>query len=128
MSNVLSLQEHQTSHKPYFFSQSGDFENFEIGTNADDGLQYTIGSNEVNVIRHLVSGSNLVVGTSGGEFVVKASGFDEPLTPVNTQIKQQTTFGSANIQPLLVGNSTLFVQRAKRKIRELAFSTEQIVM
>ena len=115
-----------TSNQPQtlFFSQSGDFENFEIGTNADDGLQYTIGSNEVNVIRHLVSGSNLVVGTSGGEFVVKASGFDEPLTPVNTQIKQQTTFGSANIQPLLVGNSTLFVQRAKRKIRELAFSTE----
>ena len=107
-----------------FFSQSGDFENFEIGVDANDGLQYTIGSNEVNIIRYLVSGSQLVVGTSGGEFVVKASGFDEPLTPVNTQIKQQTTFGSANIQPLLVGNSTLFVQRAKRKIRELNFSSE----
>jgi len=107
-----------------FFSQSGDFENFEIGVEANDALQYTIGSNEVNVIRYLVSGSQLVVGTSGGEFIVKASGFDEPLTPINTQIKQQTTFGSANIQPLLVGNSTLFVQRAKRKIRELAFSTQ----
>ena len=115
-----------TSNQPQtlFFSQSGDFENFEIGVNSDDGLQYTIGSNEVNVIRYLVSGSQLVVGTSGGEFIVKASGFDEPLTPINTQIKQQTTFGSANIQPLLVGNSTLFVQRAKRKIRELAFSTQ----
>lgn len=114
-----------TSNQPQtlFFSQSGDFENFEIGTDSDDGLQYTIGSSEVNVIQYLVSGSQLVVGTSGGEFIVKAGGFDEPLTPINTQIKQQTTFGSANIQPLLIGNSTLFVQRAKRKIRELAFST-----
>tara|TARA_R100000781_G_scaffold34593_1_gene24822 strand:- start:933 stop:3515 length:2583 start_codon:yes stop_codon:yes gene_type:complete len=115
-----------TSNQPQtiFFSQSGDFENFEIGTNADDGLQYTIGSNEVNVIKYLVSGSQLVVGTSGGEFVVRASGFDEPLTPTNTQIKQQTTFGSSSVQPLLVGNSTLFIQRAKRKLRELTFSNE----
>ena len=115
-----------TSNQPQtmFFSQSGDFENFEIGTDADDGLRYTIGSNEVNVIRYLVSSSQLVVGTSGGEFVVRASGFDEPLTPTNTQIKQQTTFGSAPIQPLLIGNSTLFIQRAKRKLRELAFSSE----
>ncbi len=115
-----------TSNQPQtmFFRQSGDFENFEIGTDADDGLQYTIGSNEVNVIRYLVSSSQLVVGTSGGEFVVRASGFDEPLTPTNTQIKQQTTFGSAPIQPLLIGNSTLFIQRAKRKLRELAFSSE----
>lgn len=115
-----------TSNQPQtmFFSQSGDFENFEIGTNSDDGLQYTIGSNEVNVIRYLISSSQLVVGTSGGEFVVRASGFDEPLTPTNTQIKQQTTFGSAPIQPLLIGNSTLFIQRAKRKLRELAFSSE----
>ena len=115
-----------TSNQPQtmFFSQSGDFGNIEIGTNSDDGLQYTIGSNEVNVIRYLISSSQLVVGTSGGEFVVRASGFDEPLTPTNTQIKQQTTFGSAPIQPLLIGNSTLFIQRAKRKLRELAFSSE----
>lgn len=115
-----------TSHQPQtiFFSQSGDFENFERGTNDDDGLVYTIGSNEVNVIRYLASGRQLIVGTSGGEFVVRASGFDEPLKPNNTQIKQQTTYGSADIQPLQVGNATLFLQRAKRKLRELIFSNE----
>ena len=107
-----------------FFSQSGDFENFERGTNDDDGLVYTIGSNEVNVIRYLASGRQLIVGTSGGEFIVRASGFDEPLKPNNTQIKQQTTYGSADIQPMQVGNATLFLQRAKRKLRELIFSNE----
>ena len=107
-----------------FFSQSGDFENFERGTNDDDGLVYTIGSNEVNVIRYLSSGRQLIVGTSGGEFIVRASGFDEPLKPNNTQIKQQTTYGSADIQPMQVGNATLFLQRAKRKLRELVFSNE----
>ena len=115
-----------TSSQPQtiFFSQSGDFENFERGTNDDDGLVYTIGSNEVNVIRYLASGRQLIVGTSGGEFIVRASGFDEPLKPNNTQIKQQTTYGSADIQPMQVGNATLFLQRAKRKLRELVFSNE----
>lgn len=107
-----------------FFSQGGDFENFERGTDADDGLVYTIGSNEVNVIRYLASGRQLLVGTSGGEFVVRASGFDEPLNPTNTQIKQQTTYGSADIQPMQVGNAVLFLQRAKRKLRELVYSNE----
>ena len=113
-----------TQPQTIFFSQGGDFENFERGTDADDGLVYTIGSNEVNVIRYLASGKNLIVGTSGGEFVVRASGFDEPLNPTNTQIKQQTTYGSADIQPMQVGNATLFLQRAKRKMRELLFSNE----
>ena len=107
-----------------WFSQSGDYENFKTGTANTDGLVYTIGSSQVNVIRYLSSGTQLVVGTSGGEFVVRASGIDEPLTPINTQIKQQTTYGSADIQALQIANATLFVQRAKRKVRELVYNSD----
>ena len=105
-----------------FFSQGGDFENFESGVNADDGMVYTIGSNTVNVIRFLASTRNLIVGTSGGEFVVRASGADEAITPTNIQIKQQTSHGSADITPMQAGNAILFVQRAKRKVLELQFN------
>ena len=105
-----------------FFSQGGDFENFESGVNADDGMVYTIGSNQVNVIRFLASTRNLIVGTSGGEFVVRASGADEAITPTNIQIKQQTSHGAADITPVQAGNAILFVQRAKRKMLELQFN------
>ena len=113
-----------TSEQPQtlFFSQGGDFENFESGTAADDGMVYTIGSNTVNVIRFLASTRNLIVGTSGGEFVVRASGADEAITPTNIQIKQQTSHGSADITPMQAGNAVLFVQRAKRKVLELQFN------
>jgi hypothetical protein len=105
-----------------FFSASGDFENYKLGTADDDALIYTLGSNQVNVIRYLSSGSSLIVGTSGGEFAVQASGTDAPVTPTNIQIKRQANYGSADIQPAQVGNVTLFVQRARRKIRELVYS------
>ena len=36
-----------------FFSVAGDFEDFADGIDADDALIYTIGSNQVNVIRYL---------------------------------------------------------------------------
>ena len=113
-----------TSEQPQtlFFSQGGDLENFESGTAADDGMVYTIGSNTVNVIRFLASTRNLIVGTSGGEFVVRASGADEAITPTNIQIKQQTSHGSADITPMQAGNAVLFVQRAKRKVLELQFN------
>lgn len=105
-----------------YFSVGGDFENFTGGTLADSALTYTIGSNQVNVIRYLSSSRSLLVGTSGGEFAVRASGTDEPLTPTNAQIKQQSAYGSANVQPVQVGNAVLFLHRAARKIRELTYN------
>lgn len=104
-----------------FFSQGGDFENFTQGTDDASALVYTIGSNQVNVIQYLSSGRSLLVGTSGGEFAVSASGTTEPLTPKNAQIKKQSSYGSTTTQPVLVGNVTLFIQRAKRKVRELVY-------
>ena len=105
-----------------FFSVGGSFEDFADGIDADDALTYTIGSNQVNVIRYLASGRVLIVGTSGGEFAVSASGSSVPLSPTNAQIKRQANYGSANIQPIQVGNVTMFVQRASRKIRELVYN------
>tara|TARA_B100000678_G_scaffold78994_1_gene65446 strand:- start:120 stop:2396 length:2277 start_codon:yes stop_codon:yes gene_type:complete len=105
-----------------FFSVGGSFEDFADGIDADDALTYTIGSNQVNVIRYLTSSRVLIVGTSGGEFAVSASGSAEPLSPTNAQIKRQANYGSANIQPIQVGNVTMFVQRASRKVRELVYN------
>lgn len=104
-----------------FFSVAGDFENFTSGVDATDALTYTIGSNQVNVIQYLSSGRSLIVGTSGGEFAVSAAGTAEPISPTNAQIKRQSSYGSSSTQPVAVANVTLFVQRAKRKVRELVY-------
>tara|TARA_R100001460_G_scaffold27288_2_gene55029 strand:- start:1775 stop:4051 length:2277 start_codon:yes stop_codon:yes gene_type:complete len=109
-----------TQPQTLFFSVGGSFEDFSGGVDADDALTYTLGSNQVNIIRYLQAGRVLLVGTSGGEFVVTSSE-DAPLSPTNAVVKRQATYGSADIQPVQVANVTLFVQRAKRKLRELVF-------
>ena len=105
-----------------YFSATADFENFTAGTSDGDALIYTLGSNQVNVCRYLSSSRSLLVGTSGGEFAVRAGGTDDPITPTNIQIKQQSAHGSANVQPVQVGSTVLFLQRASRKIRELVYN------
>jgi len=109
-----------------YFSKSGDYENFDEnyhGTVADDdSITYTIASNQVNAIRFLSATRTLIVGTVGGEFSVSGGGTDDPVTPTNILIKKQSNHGCANIDAIPVGNVTLFLQRAKRKIRELAYN------
>jgi hypothetical protein len=118
----LAFANTATQPQTLFFSVSGDYTNFTSGTADDSALIYTIGSNQVNVIRYLTSSKVLIVGTSGGEFAVRAGSVDAPITPLNTQIKQQAKYGSADIQPLVIGATALFVQREKRKLRELIYN------
>ena len=109
-----------------YFSKSGDYENMDAnigGTVADDdAIVYTIASNQVNAIRFLSPTRTLIIGTAGGEFAVYGGGDNDAITPTNIIIKKQSNFGGANVDAVPVGNATLFLQRAKRKIRELAYN------
>jgi len=109
-----------------FFSKSGDYENMDAnigGTIADDdAIIYTIASNQVNAIRFMTATRTLIVGTAGGEFTVSGGGTDVAITPTNILIKKQSNHGAANVDAIAAGNATLFLQRAKRKIRELAYN------
>ena len=47
---------------------------------------------------------------------------NDAITPTNILIKKQSNHGAANVDAVAVGNATLFLQRARRKIRELAYN------
>lgn len=111
-------------------SKSSDYENFapsgDTGTIADDNaIAVTLNSSDVNVIRWLVDDEKgLLCGTTGGEWLVRPSSLSEAMTPTNITAKRSTTFGSANIQPKRTGKATIYMQRAGRKVRELAYVYE----
>ena len=105
-----------------WFSIGGSLENFTTGVNDTDAMVYTIASNKVNAIRYLSAQRSMIVGTVGGEFVVSASGTTSPITPTNVQIQKQSSHGSANVDAVQIANVTMFLQRAKRKLRELSYN------
>ena len=105
-----------------FFSKSGDYENMTSGTNADDAMIYTIASNQVNAIKSLKATRTLICMTTGGEYAVSSGASQDAITPSNINIRKQSNYGSAGVDALSIGNATIFLQRAKRKVRELAYN------
>ncbi len=112
-------------------SKSGDYENLAPsdpdGTVADDNaISYTLNSSQVNNIRWMEGTEKaLLVGTAGAEWPIRPSSLSEAITPSNISGKPSSRRGSANIAPILAGDAALFVQRAKRKVREFSFTFEK---
>lgn len=118
-----------------WFSQSAaDFENMSPdsaddtsgdwdGTvQDDDAMAWTISADDVNTILWLASQRRLIVGTSGGEWIVSSSG--PIIIPTDITVRRDSKFGCANIPSIVVGNKALFVQRAGRKLLEIGFFFE----
>jgi hypothetical protein len=102
-------------------TKTGEFLNFEQGTRDDDGFAFTLGTGQVNPIAYVQSGRALLVLTYGGEFTIEA-GVEKPITPTNVRIRQRSNHGCALVRPVPVRRETLFVQRAGRKVRAMAYA------
>lgn len=111
-------------------SKTGVYTNFSPtatdGTVADDNaVGFALNSDDVNAIRWLYSDEKgLLAGTSRGEWQVRPSSLTEALTPTNISGKPTSHYGSADVAPVRAGKAVLFVQRAARKVRELAYVFE----
>jgi hypothetical protein len=108
-------------------SNSSDYENMAPtdtdGTvPASRSYSFSLNANTVNAIRWLASDERaLLVGTAGGEWIVRASDNTSAISATNVVAKQATKYGSARVAPVQVGKATLFVVRSTKKVRELAY-------
>lgn len=122
----LVLANSESSPQTLWMSQTADFENFTPDDRAgtvedDDALNYTISSDQIDQIQWLVALTDLVIGTSGGEWTL---GSDGPVVkPTDTEVRRHTTHGSASLEPVRNGPHVLFLQRAKRKVRQFTLDT-----
>ena len=110
----------------FYLSRSGDFENFRKSRplQDDDPLEYLIASGSIDAIAWAASFGDLLIGTSGSEYKA-ASGDGGPLTPSSIGITVQSSWGSAGLAPIIIGNSILHVQRHGAHVRDLFYSLEK---
>ena len=103
-------------------SRIGEYYNFTIGTDDDDGYEFELASSDsVDQIAHIYSMRRLIIQTFGGEFI-GGGGNSNAITPTNIQIDPQTAYGSNQVKPVRVGSELLFVQRSGRRIRALSYN------
>jgi len=88
----------------------------------DDAIEATLDTNSLNVITDLISGRDLQVFTTGGEFYVPQSGLD-PITPANFFVRAVSRSGSREgIRVQILQSGTLYVQRQGKALNEFQFT------
>lgn len=114
-----------TTQEPFgvWMSRAGDYTNHLPGTAGDDAIAYLIAAPQVNAIRWLSSGDNLLIGTVGQEFAAFGGGFGDPITPTNVRVVPQSSEGSYTVQPEKAEGAALFVTASGRKVMSLDYET-----
>tara|TARA_R100001510_G_C7656872_1_gene217517 strand:- start:9390 stop:11711 length:2322 start_codon:yes stop_codon:yes gene_type:complete len=107
-------------------SNVADFFNFNPGQQlADEGLEATISTDQVNAITAILSNRDLLIFTTGGEFFVPQGNLD-PIQPTNIVFKSTTRVGAKQIKPLPTENATYFIQRQGKQLREYLFADTDV--
>jgi len=109
-----------------FGSVSDDFHNFNPDTIGDSGpINRTVGSGPVDDINWILPLQRLIIGAEGAEHSVRATSFDEVLTPSNFNIKEASSQGSRFTTPAVkIDSRGVYVQRGGTRLFELAFDGE----
>ncbi|MGL4680417.1 MAG: hypothetical protein ACRCWC_13675, partial [Plesiomonas shigelloides] len=109
-----------------WFSSVGGYTDF--GTSLpvldDEAITFTLASREVNEIRHFLPLSELILLTSGAEWLIKGDQ-NGNLLPGAINVKAQGYGGAAYLPPIVVGSTALYVQDKGSQVRALGYSFEQ---
>lgn len=118
-----------TNNKPttFFGSVTGDFNNFNKSTPVkdSDAFTFTLASRKVNEIRHFVPLDELIILTSGAEWMVRGQGDGNIISPTQPpNAKPQSYNGSSHLRPLLINNTALYVQSVGAIVRDLGYQLD----
>jgi Ubiquitin-activating enzyme E1 FCCH domain len=106
----------------FWGSASDDYENYGVGSLADDAVEYTIASRQFNKIQWLVELGPLAIGTLGSVFSAKGPGVDNPLGgDVVPFIRASNAPGAASAQPVLIGSRAIYIDASGMQAIELGY-------
>lgn len=112
--------------QPYmvWMSRTGDYYNF--GTETADGQLTDDSAVAVSFISrrdyrilHLMAEADLMIMTEGNEWIISGS---ETVTPSSVTPRVQTSRGTTNVIPVMIGGQMIYVQRHGRTVRDMQYN------
>lgn len=109
-----------------WFSRTGDYSNFGVekvsGTITDDSaITLPVINRKMYDIRHLIPANDLLILTSGNEWIIDGS---KTITPTNCNLRTQTQRGASECEPQYIGNRCVYVQSRGCVVRDMGYSYE----
>lgn len=117
-----TLREPQT----VWLSTIADYYNFapsdaDAKVQDDSSINLTMATDVFQDIRWLTNRSVLVAGTSNAEWVITAGQNRDALTSKTVTARRESSYGTADVQGIQSGRSTLFIQNGGLRLRELTY-------
>ena len=114
-----------TKKEPYsiWMSRTGDYPNFGIekvdgGVTDDSAIKADLITRNGFEILHLVPAKDLVILTTGNEWIIEGSSV---ITPAKINPRPQTMRGSNSCPPQHIGNRIVHVQRSGKTVRDIGY-------
>lgn len=115
-----------------WMSRLADYHDFRLNTNLqnsdstmsplpEDSIWLRLHGSRVNPIMWMLDMEQLVVGTNTSEIRVQGRDIDAPLTPETAGHKRQSSYGSNNVQAIMLGSSAMFCSRTGNDIFTLDY-------
>lgn len=119
--NTGSIYEPMTLH----MSVTGEYNSYRRSANLldTDGISINLRSRQLNSINGLVALQSILAFTSSSEWLVGAT--DDLYTPTSVFRKPQGYRGSNGIDPLVVGDTVIYLQSNGQTLRSFAYSFEK---
>ncbi|HEM7801967.1 TPA: hypothetical protein U2L32_002507 [Burkholderia cenocepacia] len=106
-------------------SVSADFETFKTKDadeqTDDSAIVQQLNARQLNKLAWMVESDSLLVGMTGDEWVIGPANASQPVSATNLNAARRTSYGSKRIQPVQVGGTIMFVQKAGRKLRDFKY-------
>jgi hypothetical protein len=108
-------------------SVTGDFDNFQYSADDDGAVAFQPAVTQQNQTQWIATLLRVHLGTSGEEIIMASGNLEEALTPSNVTMRAQSYYGSTAIQPMLLHNSIIFVERNGQRVREMREMSPYVV-
>jgi hypothetical protein len=102
-----------------WLSETGIFDGFGVGADADDSLEIDL--NASHDIKWAAAARTLIIGTAGSEVTIEGSSTTSALTPDNIGQVNRTSHGGITQTPVLAAGELLFIQNSQKKLRSFNY-------
>ena len=109
----------------FWGSVSGSFESHLAGDLPSSAVarDVAVGQQAPNIV-WMSSGSRLLIGCAGFEVVVRSNSLDDPLSTTSMTVREVSTYGSADVQPIKFDSSIYFISRSGSRPMEFVIDAQ----
>lgn len=107
-------------------SRNADYDNFGVSDPLldDDGIAITLTGGELNRIKWIAAGRDILAGTEGSLRAVGRNNAGSAFAPANIRQRNETYVGACGIDPVLIENMILFLDANETRLYEAAYTYE----